>query len=77
LADGFVDQGSGNFTGGPFFLNAGPGFQRTSNWDLDVFGPALLIPEPQPAALLAAGLFVLGLIRVRRKQKLEGATDKQ
>ena len=77
LADGFVEQGAGNFTGGPFLLNAGPGFQRTGNWDLDISGPSAESPEPQPMELLAAGLLVLGLIRVRCKHKVKGKRDTQ
>jgi hypothetical protein len=72
LADGFVEQGAGNFTGGPFLLNAGPSFQRTGNWDLDISSPNVETPEPQPTELLIAGLFVLGLIRVRHKHKVKG-----
>jgi hypothetical protein len=66
LEDGFVEQGGGNFTGGPFLLNAGSGFQRTGNWDLDISST----PEPQPTELLVAGLFVLGLVRAWRKPQL-------
>jgi hypothetical protein len=59
LADGFLEDGNGDFTGGPFFLNAGAGFQRTSAWALDVSGIAA--PEPSPAILTVLALLGFAL----------------
>jgi hypothetical protein len=66
LADGFLEDGNGNFTGGPFLLNAGAGFQRTGNWALDVPGTAITgVPEPQYAAFLAVLFLMILVIRSR------------
>jgi len=65
LSDGFFEQGNGNFTGGPFFLNAGTGFQRTGDWAVDI----TTAPEPSTAALLIPilTLFVIAhAVRTRR-----------
>jgi hypothetical protein len=64
LADGFVEQGNGNFTGGPFLLNAGPGYQRTANWELDIPGTAA-VAAPEPSYALVLGV-VLVLAARRR-----------
>jgi len=56
LSDGFLEQGAGNFTGGPFLLNAGPGYQRTGNWTLEI--PGVAAPEPSFAGLL--GIILVG-----------------
>ncbi|HEY7388733.1 MAG TPA: DVUA0089 family protein [Bryobacteraceae bacterium] len=69
LADGFVEQGNGNFTGGPFLLNAGPGFQRTGNWELDVPGSPVAVPEPEAAVPVAAILCTFGLACTRRRNR--------
>jgi hypothetical protein len=64
LADGFTEQGNGNFTGGPFLLNAGPGFQRTGNWTLKIPGTAATTPEPSLEFL--TGAFLLLAARWKR-----------
>jgi hypothetical protein len=62
LGDGFVEQGNGNFTGGPFLLNAGTSFQRTGNWALDIPGdPPTAAPEPASVLLTTVPLALLGL----------------
>jgi len=69
LADGFVQQGTGNFTGGPFFLNAGVGFQRNGNWAVDITNTApAAIPEPSTVAQIALGLSTFALAVARRKR---------
>ena len=63
--DGFSEQGNGNFTGGPFLLNAGPGYQRTGNWALDLPGAPAVVPEPSYGALLMLlGGVVIAVSRV-------------
>lgn len=70
LADGFLEQGNGNFTGGPFLLNAGPGFQRTGDWAVDITS-ASLTPVPEPSAAPAAAFLSLVLIACfLRKQQV-------
>ena len=59
LPDGFLEQGNGNFTGGPFFLNAGSGFQRNADWAVDITS-ASSAPVPEPTT--AAGILFLVLI---------------
>ncbi len=69
LGDGFVEQGNGNFTGGPFLLNAGQGFQRTGDWALDVPGlaPLTSVPEPSLMPLLPFLFPILGFaVRCKR-----------
>ena len=68
LADGFFEQGNGNFTGGPFFLNAGAGFQRTGEWAVDVTTPGTTVPEPSSAALAISVLSILTLWSCSRKR---------
>lgn len=71
LADGFSQQGNGNFTGGPFLDIFGD--TRTGDWELEINGPVSApnnqVPEPATAALLAAGLSALALARNRRPQR--------
>jgi hypothetical protein len=73
LSDGFVEQGNGDFTAvpgvasGPFFLNDGPGFQRTGNWELDVPGA---VPEPSGAVLLGTLLCIFALRKNRKIRPL-------
>jgi len=65
LADGFLEQGNGDFTGGPFFLNAGSGYQRTGDWELDV--PGVDPPTPAPEPVSAIPLALVLCVVVRRK----------
>lgn len=63
LSDGFLRDGQGNFTGPNFLGVAGSfilvdGAQRDGHWALDVTTP---IPEPEPWAVLLAGLGLIGL----------------
>lgn len=68
LADGFSQQGNGNFTGGPFLDIFGD--TRTGDWEIEISGPVSApnseVPEPATAALLAAGLSALAIARKRR-----------
>jgi uncharacterized protein (TIGR03382 family) len=75
LADGFTEEGNGNFTG-PLFLGPGgtglsfilaDGSARTAQWAVDLEGvsAAYVVPEPAPALLAFAGL--LWLLGRRRK----------
>jgi len=70
LADGFSQQGNGNFTGGPFLDIFGD--TRTGDWKVEINGPVSApngqVPEPATAALLAAGLSALALARKRRSR---------
>jgi hypothetical protein len=63
LSNGFLEQGSGNFTGGPFFLNAGAGSQRTANWAVDISTASTFSVTPEPATplLVFAGLMAVAL----------------
>ncbi len=73
LANGFSEEGNGNFTGGPFFLNAGSGYQRNGNWELDV--PGTPVPEPAQAAPLALLLgFLVSLIGRWQERKNQNTT---
>lgn len=77
LADGFHQQGNGNFTGpnylgqpGSFIVNAVPlPIQRTGNWAVDILGAdsasMVAVPEPGGALLVSAGLAGLALWRRR------------
>src|SRR5215831_7915985 len=68
LSNGFLQQGNGNFTGGPFFLNAGTGFQRTGNWAVDITTAAApAVPEPSTAAVTIFGLSIFTLISALRR----------
>ena len=71
LADGFSQQGNGNFTGGPFLDVFGD--TRTGDWEVEINGPVSAptgeVPEPATAALLAAGLCALAVIRKRRARQ--------
>ena len=59
LSDGFLMDGAGDFTGGPF-LDA-QGNQRNGQWALQIDGAdAASTPEPGTAALMFAGLVVSG-----------------
>ena len=71
FSDGFVEQGQGNFTGGPFLLNAGPGFQRTGNWELDV--PGITAPEPSPTLCLGILLCLFAAWITRKPKRLPRA----
>lgn len=66
-SDGFFYDGSGNFTDigtGPFYLNAGSGYQRTSAWAVDITAPSMSpVPEPSSLRLLLPAL-VIGCIAV-------------
>jgi len=64
LSDGFFEQGNGNFTGGPFLLNAGSSYQRTGDWTLTIPGTAIGVPEPSYAMLI--GIIVLFASHRRR-----------
>jgi hypothetical protein len=69
LANGCLEQGKGNFTGGPFFLNAGAGFQRTGDWAVDITTPTgTTVPEPSSAALAISVLSILTLLFSSRKR---------
>lgn len=70
LADGFLQQGTGNFTGGPFFLNAGAGFQRNGNWAVDITNtaPPSAVPEPSTVAQIVFGLSIFALASAWRKR---------
>jgi len=63
-ADGFVEQGNRNFTGGPFLLNAGPGFERTGEWALDVAAP-----EPSFTALSGMLILIFTLVALRLQRR--------
>lgn len=65
--DGFLHDGEGNFTGGPFILNAGNSYQRTGDWAVDITTPTTTVPVPEPStgSLLAMSI---GLV-VRTMQK--------
>jgi len=69
LPNGFFEAGNGNFTGGPFFLNAGAGFQRNGNWAVDISTPLVTVtPEPATAVLVFTVLAALALAhRIRRR----------
>jgi hypothetical protein len=76
-ADGYAMAGQPHYTAA--YLGGGnpgasfvqiDGAQRTGNWALDVALPAgvTLVPEPGAAALLAAGLALLTLLRPRARR---------
>jgi hypothetical protein len=77
LADGYAMAGQPHYTAaylgggnpGATFVQV-DGAQRTGRWALDVALPAgvTLVPEPGAAALLAAGLAVLTLLRPRTRR---------
>jgi hypothetical protein len=74
-ADGFSEAGNGNFTGGPFLLNAGPGYQRTGNWAVDVIiAPASSAPEPATGGLMWLSATVLAAARLLRKRQARKQT---
>jgi hypothetical protein len=74
FADGFTEQGNGNFTGvnqgfpGKSFLDPF-GNQRTPNFDFTISGvdSAVALPEPSTVSLFIAGL---GLLAFKRKMLL-------
>jgi len=73
LGDGFLLQGTGNFTGGPFLIYPLGMFQRDGNWEVDIVGassatgPGSGVPEPHPAVLWMSGLAVMGLVGAWRR----------
>jgi len=72
LSDGFFEQGNGNFTGGPFFLNAGGGFQRNGAWAVDITGVDSAgqpgVPEPSNALLASGGILLLIIAAAVRRR---------
>jgi hypothetical protein len=69
--DGFSESGNGNFTGGPFLLNAGPGYQRTGNWAVDVIAtPLTSTPEPEASigVMLLSTAWLLVRARIWRRR---------
>ena len=65
--DGFLQDGQGNFTGGPF--KDPDGNQRTSSYTLSISSSdATPVPEPATLVTLAAGLVLCGAARRRRKR---------
>ena len=63
LADGFALAGTGNFTGGPFYDSFGD--LRTGHWRVEIDGALAAVPEPSTFILIAAGLLLAGLWRLR------------
>jgi len=61
--DGFTHDGEGNFTGGPFILNAGTSYQRIGNWAVDITRPTVAsVPEPSTFISLTTAISI-GLMR--------------
>jgi hypothetical protein len=66
--DGFLEDGMGNFTGGPFFLNAGPGFQRSGSWAVDITSTGRVTAMPEPSSILLLASLTLFVFRERRRK---------
>ena len=79
FADGFTQDGQGNFTGpenlgGPGSFIAPFGYQRTANFQYSISGAdtarsldAASIPEPASTLLMVSALAVLATLRAQRK----------
>ena len=64
LADGFLESGNGNFSGGFVDLS---GSQRQPNWSVEVIGDvAQPTPEPSAWMLVAGGSVLLAIAGMRR-----------
>jgi PEP-CTERM motif len=91
LADGFVRDGTGNYTAGfgcgsPAFCDISgetPFDQRDNHWAFDILNvnhaAANAVPEPGTYAMLLIGLVLLGFVSHRRKPEdavqVDGAMD--
>jgi hypothetical protein len=70
FADGFAQDGGGNFTGGPFLDPFGN--QMNGNWAVDVSSASLVVDSttaPEPATVLLTVILVPGLAVAARRRR--------